>query len=103
VGSVVENGGFNTSHLARTRFVNDGNTPVLDEELSAHLARAQRELGRELPEGILYYDFSDRPYDSNSYGSLGWGITTISSFSPSAPTYLELISDCLYAASMANA
>lgn len=103
IASIVENGTFNTNHITRTRWIYDGNTPTLDELTAGHLARAQYELGRELPEGTLYYDFADRPWDANSYGALAWGITTASSFVSTAPTYVEYLTDALYLATMANA
>jgi hypothetical protein len=96
-------GSMLTSRITRTRWVYDGNTPTLDEQIAAHLARAQFEVGRDLNEGTIYYDFSDRPWDANSYGALGWAITVSSNYNTGSPAYLEVLSDCLYLATMANA
>lgn len=103
IASVMENGQLNSQHISRSRWVYDGNTPCMDEGIIAHLTRAQTELGRDLPPGMLYYDFSNRPWDANSYGSLAWGLTTTSAFNPGNPTYIEYLTDALYYAQMANA
>ncbi|MFL5664353.1 MAG: hypothetical protein ACJ8BW_23865 [Ktedonobacteraceae bacterium] len=112
VGSVVDGsssgpngtaGSMLTSRISRTRWVYDGNTPTLDELIAGHLARAQFEVGRDLNEGTIYYDFSDRPWDSNSYGALGWAITVTSNYTTTSPAYFEYLTDALYLATMANA
>src|SRR5207253_3711178 len=93
IAAVVENGTMNLSHLSRSRWIYDGNTPTYDEYTAGFLARIQFELGRELPEGVLLYDWADRPWDANSYGSLAWEITTTSTFVNTSPTYVEYITD----------
>ncbi len=103
ISSIVENGTFNSSHVSRIRFIYDGNTATYDEYTAAHQARVQMETGRELPEGVFYYDFSKRPFDSNSYGQLAIGTTVSSSFSNTSPTYQEIITDALYMATMSAA
>lgn len=103
IASVNENATFNTNHLTRVRWVYDGNTPVKDEFTNAHLAWWQYHLGRDLMDGVVGYDFTDRSWDGNSYGSLGFGITFASGFVTSGNPYVEYLTDCLYYASMANA
>jgi hypothetical protein len=76
---------------------------LCDEYTAAHLARAQYEVGRDLNEGTFYYDFSDRPWDANSYGALGWALTASSSYTTTSPAYVEFLFDSLYLATMANA
>lgn len=96
-------GSMLTSRITRSRWVYDGNTPTIDEYLAGYLARCQFELGREMNEGTIYYDFSDRPWDANSYGSLGWAITVSSAYTTTSPAYCEFLTDALYLATMSNA
>lgn len=103
IGSLVNNGGMASSGITRTRWVYDGNTPTFDELTAAHQTRAQYELGRDLPEGMTYYDFADRPWDSNAYGALGLFTTFSGSINVTAPTYQEIITDSLYLATQENA
>jgi hypothetical protein len=100
---VVENGSLNTSHLNRVQWVVDGNTIIMDEYLAGHLARLNYETGRIPPEGTIAYLFENRPYDANSYGSLGLNVITSSGFSNAGSTYIEVMTSSLYSAQMANA
>jgi hypothetical protein len=34
-------------------------------------------------------------WDANSYGSLGWAITTASGYITTSPAYVEFLTDCL--------
>ena len=101
--SVNEAGALSSNHIARTRVVYDGNTPALDEYLQLYEARVKREFGRLLPDGLIAYDFVNRPWDANSYGELGIGTTFSSAFTNTGNTYIEYLHETMYVSSMPNA
>ncbi|MEM3713471.1 MAG: hypothetical protein QXF82_00825 [Nitrososphaeria archaeon] len=90
------NGGPDTTNISRIRFLYDGNTPTLDENLAQYLWRTRSVYGRDLPEGLFVFDFRKRPWDTTVWGQLQAGLTVNSGASLSSNTYMKFLTKSLY-------
>lgn len=98
--SVNEQGTLKSSDVTLFRFLYKGATPALSEPLIPYLDRVRREQNRDEPNGVFYYDFSRRPWNSDSYGQLAVGTSFASGFVNTGNSYLEILSETIYQSNM---
>lgn len=72
---LIANNALDTLDIANVQFLVDSSTPTLNETLQAYLFNTRRRLNRDLPLGMVFWDFMAKPWSPNSYGSLGTQLT----------------------------
>jgi hypothetical protein len=92
-------GAADTVDVNKVQFIVDGGTPTLTENLSSYLDRTRDDYGRDLPVGQFVWDFSNKPWTPDSYGSLDLSLTLGSGANTGSPSYLRVLRECLYVAS----
>jgi hypothetical protein len=92
---LVNNNALDTTDVTQVKFLVDSSTPTLDEYLFAYLMRQRIDLGRDLPAGTFYWNFSRSPWSPNNYGSLTLTLTLSSGFTAASP-YLDTLRETLY-------
>lgn len=95
---LVINGELDTTDVNRIRFLLDGSTPLLDEPLYAYLRRVRAKYGRDMTDGLFYFDFWRKQWTPNDYGSLQTGLTIQGSANVTGTTYTSVLTESLYQA-----
>ncbi len=70
IHTFVMDGALDTSDITNVKFLYNGNTPTMDEELQSYLSRTRDQYGRDFDPGMVYYNFTRRPWDSTKWGEL---------------------------------
>ncbi len=94
--NMVENNAPNIFDVQNIQFLIDSSTPALDEYLIPYLIRTRNEFGRDLPGGVIFRDFTSKPWTPDSYGSLTARNILSGSFNPGSFANVVTVRECLY-------
>ena len=94
--NMVENNAPNIFDVQNIQFLIDSSTPALDEYLIPYLIRTRLEFGRDLPDGVIFRDFTAKPWTPDAYGSLTARNILSGAFTPGAFANVVTVRECLY-------
>lgn len=101
IHNFVANNALDTADITRIKFLVDGNTPTLDEFQLSYLTRMREEYGRDLPAGMILFNFFSRPWSPASYGSLATSLTLAAGTNLGTVYYLDTLKESMYFAKSA--
>lgn len=101
IHNFVANNALDTLDISRIKFLVDGNTPTMDEFQLSYLSRIREDYGRDLPAGMVLFNFFDRPWSPASYGSLATSLTLAAGTNLGAVYYLDTLKESMYFAKSA--
>jgi hypothetical protein len=87
-----------TVDIDQLSFLVDGGTPTLNENLASYLDRIRDESGQDFPPGMIFYDFTRKPWTPDNYGSLQLGVELSSGADVGSVAYLRVLRETLYTA-----
>lgn len=83
-----------TPPIASVSFLVDSSTPTLDQTLQGYLYTTRRKFNRDLP--FILYDFMNKPWSPNAYGSLTTKQTLTNSVTAGSYSQLITTRECLF-------
>lgn len=100
IAQMVDNGDPDLTNINRVKFLVNGATPVMDEYIHSYLMRTRQEYSRDLPNGVIVYNFYEKPWTPDAYGSLQLALDLGSGFSGGGDTNITILKESLYIASL---
>lgn len=94
---LIANNALNTTDIANIQFLVDSSTPTRNETLAAYLYNTRKQFNRDFPPGMIVWDFMNKPWSPNSYGSLTTKLTLDNTISAGNFSQLITIRETLYA------
>ena len=93
---LIANNALNTLDVNNVQFLVDSSTPTKNETLSKYLFNIRRKFNRDFPLGMFVWDFMNKPWSPNSYGSLATQLILSNSISAGAYSALTTVRETLY-------
>jgi hypothetical protein len=87
---------FSTGNFTQRRFLLNANTPKTTEDVQEYLSWYFEQVGALPQDEEWYFNFFNRPWDSNQYGQLQTGVTVAAAASINAAAFLETMRETLY-------
>jgi len=91
----VNNGALDTLDIQQVQFLINDSTPVYTYPLQTYLHRIVQRFGRDMPTGMIVWDFAEKPWRPQDYGSLAVIFLVDSGATVAAPDYARVVRDAL--------
>ena len=99
IQDMILDGKMDTADITRIKFLQDGNTPMLDEYLYPYLLRNFMAHNNNFPTGMFVHNWWRKPWTPSQYGSLATSLEISNSATIVQGDYSSILLESLYKSS----